>query len=188
MDWGQVLTLGGAGGFILFMTSGFYSAFCGLVAGGLYFLRNWSQGKRCEYVTRLDGKIVVITGGNTGIGKETARALSRLGAKVIIGSRNVEKSKKVAQEIQEETGSKVIALELDLASFESVQKFAHEILSNHCGDAIHILINNAGVMFIPEEKTKDGNEKTIQVNHLGHFLLTKLLMPKIAQCQTCKDH
>ena len=48
------------------MTSGFYYALCGLVAGGLYFLRNWSQGKRCEVFARLDGKIVVITGGNTG--------------------------------------------------------------------------------------------------------------------------
>ena len=54
------------GGIILFMTSGFYYALCGLVAGGLYFLRNWSQGKRCEVFARLDGKIVVITGGNTG--------------------------------------------------------------------------------------------------------------------------
>ena len=67
-----------------------------------------------------------------GIGKETARALSRLGAKVIIGSRNVEKSKKAAQEIQDETGREVIALALDLASFESVQKFAKEVLSIRC--------------------------------------------------------
>jgi len=186
MEWGQVLTLGGAGGIILFMTSGFYYALCGLVAGGLYFLRNWSQGKRCEVFARLDGKIVVITGGNTGIGKETALALSRLGAKVIIGSRNVDKSKKVAQEIQDETGSQVIALELDLASFESVQKFATEILSKHSGDAIHILINNAGVMFIPEERTKDGNEKQIQVNHLGHFLLTKCLMPKLLKAKPAR--
>merc|ERR1711935_1178879 len=180
------LTLGGAGGIILFMTSGFYYALCGLVAGGLYFLRNWSQGKRCEVFARLDGKIVVITGGNTGIGKETALALSRLGAKVIIGSRNVDKSKQVAQEIQDETGSQVIALELDLALFESVQKFATEILSKHSGDAIHILINNAGVMFIPEERTKDGNEKQIQVNHLGHFLLTKCLMPKLLKAKPAR--
>merc|ERR1711935_830083 len=180
------LTLGGAGGIILFMTSGFYYALCGLVAGGLYFLRNWSQGKRCEVFARLDGKIVVITGGNTGIGKETALALSRLGAKVIIGSRNVDKSKQVAQEIQDETGSQVIALELDLASFESVHKFATEILSKHSGDAIHILINNAGVMFIPEERTKDGNEKQIQVNHLGHFLLTKCLMPKLLKAKPAR--
>jgi len=181
----ELLTLGGIGGTILLMTSGFYYALCGVVAAGVYFLRNWSQGKRCDIVQRLDGKIVVITGGNTGIGKETARALSRLGAKVIIGSRNVEKSKKAAQEIQDATGREVIALALDLASFESVQKFAKEVLSIS-GNAIHILINNAGIMFIPEELTKDGNEKTIQVNHLGHFLLTKLLMPKLLEAKPAR--
>jgi len=90
----ELLTLGGIGGIILLMTSGFYYALCGVVAVGVYFLRSWSQGKRCDIHQRLDGKIVVITGGNTGIGKETARRLSRLGAKIIIGSRNVEKSKK----------------------------------------------------------------------------------------------
>ena len=68
----------------------------------------------------------------SGIGKETARRLSRLGAKIIIGSRNVEKSKKAAQEIQDETGNEVTALALDLASFESVQKFAQEVLSIWC--------------------------------------------------------
>jgi len=181
----ELLTLGGVGGIILLMTSGFYYAFCGVVAAGVYILRNWSQGKRCDIVQRLDGKIVVITGGNTGIGKETARALSRLGAKVILGSRNVEKSKKAAQDIQDETGNEVTALALDLASFESVKKFAQEVLSIS-GDAIHILINNAGIMFVPEELTKDGNEKTIQVNHLGHFLLTKLLMPKLLEAKPAR--
>ena len=73
-----------------------------------------------------------------------------------------------------------------MASFESVQKFATEILSKHSGDAIHILINNAGVMFIPEERTKDGNEKQIQVNHLGHFLLAKLLMPKLLKAKPAR--
>ena len=121
----------------------------------------------------------------SGIGKETARALSRMGAKIFIGSRNVDKSKKVAQEIQDETGAEVTALSLDLASFESVKEFAKEIL-NQTDDKIDILINNAGVMFIPEERTKDGNEKTIQVNHLGHFLLTSILMPKLLKAKPAR--
>jgi len=162
------------------MSSGFYTALAGLVAVTTIAIRHWSQGRKCPSSTRLDGKTVVITGGNAGnagIGKETARELSKRGARVVIGSRNLEKSLKVAQDIRVESGNEVIALTLDLASFASVRNFVKE-LSKHV-EKIDILINNAGIMWLPEEKTVDGNEKQIQVNYLGHFLLTNLLLERM---------
>lgn len=161
------------------MSQGFYYTVSGVAIAGLYFLRQWSQGSKCNCTARLDGKTVVITGGNAGIGKETARAMSKRGARVIIGSRNLEKSIQVAQEIQAETGNEVIPLTLDLADFATVRKFADEVLK--IAKEIHVLVNNAGIMFIPEERTVDGNEKQMQVNHLGHFLLTGLLLPALLE-------
>ena len=160
------------------MCSGFYVCLSGIFAAGLYVLRYWCQGERCKFTTKMNGKTVVITGGNAGIGKETARILSERGAKVIIGSRDLEKSVKVAREIESETGHDVLAFKLDLASFESVRDFANEVLKA-TGEKIDVLVNNAGIMWIPEETTVDGHEKQMQVNYFGHFLLTKLLMPKL---------
>jgi NAD(P)-dependent dehydrogenase (short-subunit alcohol dehydrogenase family) len=87
----------------------------------------------------------------------------------------MEKSRQVAEEITNETGKDVIPIALDLSSFSSVRKFAAEILTHT--SQIDILINNAGIMMVPETKTEDGNEMQLQVNHLGHFLLTNLLLP-----------
>ena len=159
------------------MTSGFYTALVGLAAVTIGYVRHWSQGRKCTSSARLDGKTVVITGGNAGIGKETARELSKRGAKVVIGSRNLDKSKQAAEDIRIETGNEVIALSLDLSSFASVRRFVQELLKHV--EKIDILINNAGIMWIPEEKTVDGNEKQIQVNHLGHFLLTNLVLERL---------
>lgn len=120
---------------------------------------------------------MVITGANAGIGKEAARDLSSRGAKVIIGSRNLPKSQEVAKEISRQTGNEVVPLVLDLASFTSVKQFAKDVLEISY-DKIDILINNAGIMMIEQETTEDGNEKQFQVNHLGHFLLTNLIIQK----------
>jgi len=185
MSSGQILSFGAIAGGILIMSSSLYYSLCGIFAAGLYFLRHWSQGEQCKFLTKMNGKTVVITGGNAGIGKATARLLSQRGAKVIIGSRNLEKSRKAAEEIQNETGNEVIALALDLSSFASIRKFAQEVLDK-TGDTIDVLINNAGIMFIPEERTEDGNEKQIQVNHLGHFLLTSLLLPKLLKARKAR--
>ena len=141
----------------------------------LYAGRRYFQGPRCHSTKRLDGKIVVITGANTGIGKETAVDLAKRGAKVIVGCRNLEKGKAALKEIQERSGSTDVFLEkLDLASLDSVRKFADSILKSE--PRLDILINNAGIMMCPYQKTKDGFEMQFGTNHLGHFLLTMLLL------------
>ena len=125
----------------------------------------------------LSGKAVIITGGNAGIGKETARDLASRGAKVIIGCRDITKGMRAAYEIIESTGNKEVeAKKVDLSSFQSVRDFAEEV--NKDQGAVHILINNAGYMG-PFKKTKDGLENTFQVNCLGHFLLTTMLLDKL---------
>ena len=141
----------------------------------LYTGKRYFQGPRCHSTKRLDGKTVVITGANTGIGKETAVDLAKRGAKVIVGCRNMEKGKAALKEIQERSGSTDVFLEkLDLASLDSVRKFADSILKSE--PRLDILINNAGIMMCPYEKTKDGFEMQFGTNHLGHFLLTMLLL------------
>jgi len=146
------------------------AAIAALYAGKRYF-----QGPKCHSIKRLEGKTVIITGGNTGIGKETAVDLAKRGAKVIVGCRNLEKGTAALKEIQERSGSSNVFLEkLDLASLDSVRTFADSILNGE--SRLDILINNAGVMMCPYQKTKDGFEMQFGTNHLGHFLLTMLLL------------
>lgn len=126
------------------------------------------------------GKTVVITGGNTGIGKETARIVAWRKARVIIGCRNITKGLQAAAEIIENTGNRNVEVKkLDLSSFKSVRKFAEEI--NEEEDRVDVLINNAGY-FGPYLSTVDGLENTIQVNYLSHFLLSHLLLDKLKAC------
>lgn len=137
----------------------------------------------------LENKVIVITGGNTGLGFESAKCLAKAGATVVITSRSLEKGKKAVDEIQRICkdanleNDKVYALPLDLCSLRSVREFATKF-KNELGanTRIDVLLNNAGVMAIPKlEITEDGFEKTFQTNHLGHFALTAMLFPMLSK-------
>lgn len=137
------------------------------------FRPNWSSDER------LDGKVVVITGANTGIGKETAIDLAKRGAeKIIIACRDMEKANAAVKDIIESSGNKnVVCMKLDLSDSKSIREFAEAV--NKDEPKLNILINNAGVMVCPYGKTADGFEMQIGVNHLGHFLLTYFLLDLI---------
>ena len=128
--------------------------------------------------TRLDGKTVIITGANTGIGIHTVIDLAKRGATVVMACRNMQKGETALKEAKEKSGSENIDLmQLDLSSLKSVRKFAESFSSKY--DKLNILINNAGVMMCPYSKTEDGFEMHIGTNHLGHFALTNLLLKKL---------
>ncbi len=143
----------------------------------LYFLRKFFAGGVCYSKTRLDGKTVIVTGCNTGIGKETVRDMSKRGARVIMACRNLDLANKAANDIQQDTRGDIGVVKLDLASLKSVRACAKEILEKE--DRIDILINNAGVMMCPFMKTEDDFEMQIGTNHLGHFLFMNLLLNKM---------
>ncbi|XP_038071167.1 retinol dehydrogenase 13-like [Patiria miniata] len=145
----------------------------------LYWVfRRWVAGGWCHSKARLDGKTVVITGANTGIGKETAKDLARRGARVILACRDLPKAEAAAADIRKVTGNKKVTVrKLDLASMASVRECAKKIKAEVT--RLDIIINNAGIMFCPEWKTEDGFEMQFGVNHLGHFLLTNLLLDLI---------
>jgi NAD(P)-dependent dehydrogenase (short-subunit alcohol dehydrogenase family) len=129
-------------------------------------------------VTRLDGKVVVITGGNSGIGKETAVELTGMGAHVIIAARNPTKAAAAIKEIQDRVPqAQVEHLPLDLASFASVHAFTD--IFNERFDQLDVLVNNAGGTLQKRTVTEDGHETQFQVNHLSHYLLTRLLMDQL---------
>ncbi|XP_023127113.1 retinol dehydrogenase 12-like [Amphiprion ocellaris] len=136
------------------------------------FRKAWSSDEK------LDGKTVLITGANTGIGKETAKDLAKRGAKIIIACRDMEKAQEALKEIIETSGNdNVKCMKLDLSDTKSIREFAEAF--NRDEPKLNILINNAGVMICPYGKTADGFETQIGVNHLGHFLLTHLLFDLI---------
>jgi NAD(P)-dependent dehydrogenase (short-subunit alcohol dehydrogenase family) len=116
------------------------------------------------------GRTFIITGANSGLGAADARALAKAGAKVILACRNVEKAAVVAEGI----GANAEVRRLDLASLASVREFAASVAG------ADVLINNAGVMALPERRTADGFEMQTGTNHLGHFALTGLLLDKIS--------
>jgi NAD(P)-dependent dehydrogenase (short-subunit alcohol dehydrogenase family) len=115
------------------------------------------------------GRIFVVTGANSGLGASTARALAGAGASVVLACRTTSKGDEAAATMP----GKVEVRQLDLADLSSVRSFAADL------DEVDVLVNNAGVMAIPQGKTADGFERQIGTNHLGHFALTGLLLPKI---------
>jgi NAD(P)-dependent dehydrogenase (short-subunit alcohol dehydrogenase family) len=147
----------------------------------LYLLRQFMAGAVCKSKARLDGKTVIITGANSGIGLETAVDLAKRNARVILACRSVERGETAAVEVRKRSGNNnAVFAQLDLASLDSVRKFAAKILEEE--PRIDILINNAGVMAIPNRTlTQDGFEMQFGTNHLGHFLLTNLLLDRIKE-------
>ena len=132
----------------------------------------WDAGE----VPDQTGRIAVVTGANSGLGLVTARELARHGALVVMACRNLDKGRAAQAEVAEAASGPKPELEsLDLASLSSVRSFADRY--THAHDGLDLLINNAGVMAAPRRHTADGFELHFGTNHLGHFALTKLLLP-----------
>jgi NAD(P)-dependent dehydrogenase (short-subunit alcohol dehydrogenase family) len=127
----------------------------------------------------LRGKVAVVTGGSGGLGAETARVLAGRGATVVIGARDLAKAEAVAAKIRSASGAPVEVGALELGSLASIRAFADATRARHA--AVHMLINNAGVMACPLARTEHGFEMQFGTNHLGHFLLTGLLLPALRQ-------
>ena len=126
----------------------------------------------------LSGKKALVTGASGGLGAETARALCGAGAEVTLAARDVKKAENVAAAIRSAQPSAQVAVtQLDLTSLENIRECADRILSTN--DSLHLLINNAGVMACPLERTKRGWELQLATNHIGHFLLTGRLLPAL---------
>ncbi len=122
------------------------------------------------------GRLAVITGSNSGLGLITARELARHGARVILACRNRQKGEAAQTEVTEAASGPDPRLEeLDLADLSSVRSFAGRVVAG--GEGVDLLINNAGVMAPPRQRTADGFELQFGTNHLGHFALTNLLLP-----------
>jgi NAD(P)-dependent dehydrogenase (short-subunit alcohol dehydrogenase family) len=137
-------------------------------------MTSWSE----DQMPDLSGKTFVVTGANSGIGLEAARALATKGGFVVLGCRNLEKGNAAVETIRKAAPDAKLALErLDLGDLGSVRAFAEKVANDFKG--IDVLVNNAGIMAIPRQTTKDGFEAQIGTNHLGHFALTGLLLQKL---------
>jgi len=132
---------------------------------------NWTA----KNIPDLKGKVIIITGANSGIGYEATKEFARKGAQIIMACRSVDKAQAALTKIQAEIpGAPAEIIHLDLASQKSVRKFAEAFMAKY--DRLDILLNNAGIMAIPYAKTADGFEKQFGTNHLGHFALTGLVI------------
>ncbi|KAG5856011.1 retinol dehydrogenase 14-like [Anguilla anguilla] len=154
-----------------------------VLGGGVLIIarRIFSRGSAAKMLhyppEMMRGKTIIITGANSGIGKATALELVKLQARVIMACRDRQRAEEAAQEIQLEAGpgqGDVVIKQLDLASLKSVHSFCEEVIKEE--PRIDVLINNAGIYQCPYAKTEEGFEMQFGVNHLGHFLLTHLLL------------
>ncbi|WP_222920251.1 oxidoreductase [Natrinema sp. SYSU A 869] len=135
------------------------------------------MGWTADKIPDQSGRTVVITGANSGIGREATRELARNGATVIMATRSTERGEDAASDIREDVPDADLRVEeCDLGDLESVRAFAERLE----GETIDVLINNAGVMAIPKSETDNGFETQFGVNHLGHFALTGLLLENLA--------
>jgi len=139
----------------------------------------WTAGD----IPDQSGRLAIVTGANSGIGRIAARELARHGAEVVVAARNVAKGEEAAAEIAAvASGPKPRVSELDLSSLESVRRFAAE----HAGRPLDLLVNNAGIMMTPRHTTSDGFELQLGTNHLGHFALTGLLLDSLQQADAAR--
>ncbi|XP_072107444.1 LOW QUALITY PROTEIN: retinol dehydrogenase 14a [Mobula birostris] len=151
-----------------------------------YYLGRWLMSggtggtDRLQVPASMCGKTVIVTGANSGIGRATAAGLARLQARVIMACRDLAAAEEAAREIRRQergdagASGEVVVRHLDLASLSSVRSFCRQILEEE--QRLDVLINNAGVFQCPYMKTEEGFEMQFGVNHLGHFLLTNLLL------------
>jgi NAD(P)-dependent dehydrogenase (short-subunit alcohol dehydrogenase family) len=131
------------------------------------------------------GRTAVVTGANGGLGLATARALAGAGANVVMAARNQERAAGAEERIRAGLpGASLTVVPLDLGSLESVRAAAERIRAAH--DSIDLLVNNAGIMGVPEGKTADGFEIQLGVDHLGHFALTALLLPALLRAPAAR--
>ncbi|XP_053972878.1 retinol dehydrogenase 11-like [Hylaeus volcanicus] len=141
--------------------------------------RTWG---RCKNMDSLHGRVFLVTGANSGIGKETVKELAKRKATVIVACRNLHNARSAITDIRSQISTgELVPMQLNLASFSSIREFVTEVMKNFT--QIHVLINNAGV-YVPFKEhglTDDGFEIHFGVNHLGHFLLTNLLLEHLKQ-------
>ncbi len=136
--------------------------------------QNWTT----DNIPNLSGQVIIVTGANSGIGFETAKELARKGAQTILACRSLEKGNDAAQRIRAEVpNARLEPMVLDLSRLKSVRAFAETFKASH--DHLNMLINNAGIMWVPYGKTEDGFEQHFGTNHLGHFALTGLLLDRL---------
>ncbi len=153
-----------------------------LAAIGVYKLVQSQNGEREERevwttddMPDLSGKVIIVTGANSGIGLEAAKAFARKGAQTVLACRSMEKAAAALTELQAEVPeAKAETMQLDLASLASVRQFADSFKAKY--GRLDILVNNAGIMMVPYGTTEDGFERQLGTNHLGHFALTGLLL------------
>ncbi|XP_069881144.1 retinol dehydrogenase 14 [Dipodomys merriami] len=168
------------------------AALLAALGGALWLVSRRFVGSRAQRLHEhgdpglMHGKTVLITGANSGLGRATAAELLRLGARVIMGCRDRARAEEAAGQLRRELAQaagpapdagwagELIVKELDLASLRSVRAFCQELLQEE--PRLDVLINNAGIFQCPYMKTEDGFEMQFGVNHLGHFLLTHLLL------------
>lgn len=137
-------------------------------------MNNWTVND----IPDLRGRVALVTGANSGLGLETTRALATHGAHVIMAARNLDKGRRAEAEIKQTVpGASIEVVSLDLASLASVRELATSVSQTH--DRLDLLFNNAGIMAIPRQETQDSFEMQFGTNHLGHFALTGLLLPKL---------
>lgn len=125
----------------------------------------------------LSGKVIIVTGGNSGLGYESVKAFAEKGAEVILASRDVGKGKSALYNMGKTKG-KIVVMQLDLTSLDSIKSFADAYKRSY--KTLDVLLNNAGIMFSPYFLTKDGFEGQMGTNHLGHFALTGHLLEVLA--------
>ncbi|KZT69190.1 NAD(P)-binding protein [Daedalea quercina L-15889] len=141
-----------------------------------------------DHIPDLTGRVILVTGGNAGIGKETVRVLLEHNAKVYMAAKDQKDAEAAIEELRAKTGKEALFLELNLANLASVRRASEKFLSME--QELHVLYNNAGVSSVPIDwLTDDGYDMTFGVNVVGHFLLTQLLMPTLkAGKNTSPDH